>query len=165
MKKIILPLFISLFLILTSCYQNKTRVDIAAEVNAIEDVLESYVLANENQDFDLIESIWAPYSDIILYGTDSDERLMGWTNIKSAIKSQFSSIEDTYISASHQFIKLNETGNTAWFAQTLNYNFVYKGDARSYEGVRFTGVLIKVDGKWHFVQAHISLPGSVNVGK
>lgn len=147
----------------TACNTAPPKVDRAAETIAIEEVLESYILANENQDLKLIEQIWAPYPDIILYGTDSHERLMGWTNIRSAIKSQFGAIENTYISASDQYIKLNSCGNTAWFAETLNYNFVYKGEARSYEGLRFTGVLEKTDGKWHFVQAHLSLPASVNV--
>jgi hypothetical protein len=90
---------------------------------------------------------------------------MGWTNIRNAIKSQFSSIEETYISASDQFIKLNECGNTAWFAESLNYNFVYNGEARSYEGLRFTGVLMKIDGQWRFVQLHLSLPAGVDIGK
>ena len=89
------------------------------ETEAIENVLEKYIIANEKQNFELIEEIWAPNPDIILYGTDSDERLMGWTNIKAAIKDQFSQITDTYISASEQFIKLNCTGNTAWFAESL----------------------------------------------
>ena len=165
MKRIIPLLLISFILLLLSCNNQHSKIDRAAEIIAIEDVLESYVLANENQDFDLIQKIWAPDSDIISYGTDSDERLMGWTNIRNAIKKQFSSIEDTYISASNQFIKLNECGTTAWFAETLDYNFVYNGEARVYKGLRFTGVLVKTDDHWHFVQAHLSLPATVNIGK
>jgi ketosteroid isomerase-like protein len=135
------------------------------ETLAIENVLDKYIVANETQNFELIQEIWAPNADIILYGTDSDERLMGWINIKNAIKEQFGHITDTYISASDQFIKLNCTGNTAWFAETLNYNFVYSDKAQSYEGLRFTGVLEKMDGEWKLVQAHLSLPASVGVGK
>ena len=90
---------------------------------------------------------------------------MGWTNIRSAIKKQYSHIEETYISVSNQFIKMNECGNTAWFAETLNYNFVYNGVAHSYTGLRFTGVVVKIDGQWRFVQQHLSLPAGVNIGK
>lgn len=165
MKKLNLLTFLFVIFVITACNEQKPKIDKAAEIIAIEDVLEAYVLANENQDFDLTEKIWAPDSDIILYGTDSDERLMGWTNIRSAVKTQFSQIEETYISVSNQFIKLNECGNTAWFAETLDYNFVYKGEARSYEGLRFTGVIVKMDDQWRFVQAHLSLPGGVNIGK
>lgn len=165
MKNIKYLAIISLVFIVFACNNQTPKVDRAAEIIAIEDVLEAYVLANENQDFGLTEKIWAPDSDIILYGTDSDERLMGWTNIRNAIKIQFSRIEETYISVSDQFIKLNECGNTAWFAETLNYNFVYNGEARIYRGLRFTGVLVKIDDQWRFVQAHLSLPANVNIGK
>lgn len=165
--KIINLLIVSLtIIILSSCNpQTCKKVDKAAEFAAIENLLESYIIANETQDFELIESIWAPNSDIISYGTNSDERLMGWTNIRSAIKQQFSAIEETYISASDQFIKINDCGNTGWFAESLNYNFVHQGEAQSYEGLRFTGVVVKMDGHWRFVQAHLSLPGNVEIEK
>lgn len=155
---------LSILLLTGSCdYQNKESDDKEA-LAAIENLLENYILANENQDFDLIKSIWASDEDIILYGTDSDERLMGWLNIESAIKEQFGHITDTYISASNQFIKLNCTGNTAWFAETLNYNYMYKGEAHSYEGLRFTGVVEKIDDNWVLVQAHLSVPASIGIG-
>jgi ketosteroid isomerase-like protein len=156
----------TILIIIASCTQPPcTKVDRAAELNAIEDLLESYIVANENQDFNLIEQIWAPDSDIILYGTNTDERLMGWTNIRNAIRIQFSAIENTYISASDQYIRINECGNTGWFAETLNYNFVIDGEAQSYEGLRFTGVVVKMDDNWRFVQAHLSLPANVNIGE
>lgn len=165
MKKLLFFFAMVAVLFFSSCNQGCKKVDHAKEIVEIENVLEQYVLANENQDFDLIQKIWAPNSDIVFYGTDSDERLIGWTNIKNAIKNQFNQIRDTYISASDQFIQINDCATTAWFAESLNYNFIYKGDARSYEGVRFTGVLQKIDGKWRFVQAHLSLPAHVNIEK
>lgn len=165
MRNLSVLLVLTSFLFISSCSNCDKDLNLMDETVAIENVLEKYIIANENQDFELTEEIWAPNPDIILYGTDSDERLMGWTNIRMAIKDQFSQITDTYISASDQFIKLNCTGNTAWFAETLNYNFVYKGVARSYEGLRFTGVLEKMDGEWKIVQAHLSVPASVGVGK
>lgn len=166
MKNLTRLMLIILVFAFVGCNTEKTPVvDRDAEISAIENVLESYVLANENQDFGLIEQIWAPDSDIILYGTDSHERLMGWTNIQAAIKIQFSHIQETYISVSDQFIKLNECGNTAWVAQTMNYNFVYNEEARSYEGMRFTGILMKIDDDWRFVQVHLSVPAGVNIGK
>jgi len=166
MKNIIAFLVLLSALFIASCADNKSKkFDLIEETEAIENVLDKYIVANETQNFELIQEIWAPNTDIILYGTDSDERLMGWVNIKNAIQDQFHHITDTYISATDQFIKVNETGNTAWFAETLNYNFVYNDKAKSYEGLRFTGVLEKIDGQWKLVQAHLSLPASVGVGK
>ncbi len=165
MKNLVMFLVLVVLVLVSSCSNCNKEFNLMDETLAIENVLDKYIVANETQNFELIQEIWAPNADIILYGTDSDERLMGWVNIKNAIKDQFSHITDTYISASDQFIKLNCTGNTAWFAETLNYNFVYNDKAKSYEGLRFTGVLEKMDGKWKLVQAHLSLPASVGVGK
>lgn len=165
MKKISLFVsFVIVFMLFNACTNCDKKFSVADETLAIENVLDKYIVANETQNFELIQEIWAPDSDIILYGTDSDERLMGWVNIKNAIQDQFNHITDTYISASDQFIKLNCTGNTAWFAETLNYNFVYNDKAKTYEGLRFTGVLEKKDGQWKIVQAHLSVPASVGVG-
>jgi len=165
MKNLFVFLVLVILIVVSSCSNCNKEFNLMDETLAIENVLDKYIVANETQNFELIQEIWAPNADIILYGTDSDERLMGWINIKNAIKEQFGHITDTYISASDQFIKLNCTGNTAWFAETLNYNFVYSDKAQSYEGLRFTGVLEKMDGEWKLVQAHLSLPASVGVGK
>ncbi len=145
-------------LLITSCSDCDQIVSKADEIISIENVLEQYVISNENKDFDLIQKIWAPDSDIILFGTDSDEKLMGWTNIKNAIKEQFEIIDETYISVSDQYIKISCDGSTAWFAEILNYNFVYQGEAKEFEGLRFTGILEKQEGEWKIVQAHLSLP-------
>jgi len=156
-------LLIALFF--SSCNDCEKQTNRRDDKLAIENLLEQYVIANEKQDFALIQKIWAPDTDIILYGTDSDDRLMGWINIKNAVKDQFSQISETYISVSDQYIKVNCTGNTGWFAESLNYNFIYKGQARTYEGLRFTGVVQKIDDQWLLVQAHLSVPASVGVGK
>jgi hypothetical protein len=48
----------------------------------------------------------------------------------------------------------------------MNYNFIYDSVAQSFEGLRFTGVMIKDDNNdWKMVQAHLSLPGQINIGK
>ncbi len=153
-------------MLMGSCGHKTTKTaDFKAEKKAVENVLEEYVIANEQKDFSMIEQIWAPDSDILLFGTDSDEKLMGWNNIQAAIKKQFSSINDTYISLSDQHVKVNSTGNTAWFSEILNYNFVYQGQARSYEGIRFTGVMEKRPDGWKIVQAHLSIPANTGIKK
>ncbi len=160
MKSLVFTLF-GLLLLATAC--NAPKANNQDNEKAVANVLEKYVIANENQDFSMIEQIWAPDNDIILFGTNSEEKLMGWDNIKKAIKHQFASISETYISPTDQFIKLNPEQNTAWFAEILNYNFVYQGKARSFEGVRFTGVLEKQKDGWKMVQAHLSIPAHIDL--
>ena len=163
MKKNILFVTLALLIVLQSCsttqQTKKVTVNRSQELKAIENVLEQYIVANENKDLSLVEQIWAPDGDIILYGTSSSDRLMGWNNIRNAFKNQFETINNIFITTSEQYIKLNETGNSAWFAEILKYNYMKDGKAKDLEGLRFTGVLKHCkDGKWRIVQAHLSIP-------
>ncbi len=164
MKRIVITLFGLLFLF-SACQQKGTpkKTNVQDSKKAVANVLEKYVIANENQDLSMIEQIWAPDNDIILFGTNSEEKLMGWDNIKKAIQAQFKAISETYISPQQQYIRIGPDQKTAWFAEILNYNFVYKGKAHSFEGLRFTGVLEKRNDGWKIVQAHLSIPGHVNL--
>jgi len=163
MKKSAFFMTFGLLFILLSCsttqQTEKTVVNRSEELKSIENVLEQYIVANENKDLALVEQIWAPDGDIILYGTTSRDRLMGWNNIRNAFKKQFKTIDNIFITTSEQYIKLNETGNSAWFAEILKYNYMKEGKAKSLKGLRFTGVLKYCqDGKWRIVQAHLSMP-------
>jgi len=162
MKKTILTLAI-LVIFLISCKNDtgvKSSVDPKIESEKVALVLEKYIIANETQNLDLIKQVWATQDDIVVFGTDYDESMVGWEKIESAIKKQFEAVEDTYISFRDQMISINETGNTAWFSEILNYNYIYQGKAIQYEGLRFTGVLEKINGEWLIVQSHLSIPGS-----
>lgn len=151
---------------MVSCMNNEPKaIDLKAEVFQIKSVLEKYVIANENQDFELIQKIWAADDNIIMIGTDSDERLVGYEQIQKAIKHQFKEFQETYITVSDQIIRINETGNTASFSELLAYNFIYKEEAKSYNGMRFTGVLEKIEGKWMLVQGHLSIPAEVEMNE
>ncbi|MCD6112982.1 MAG: nuclear transport factor 2 family protein [Bacteroidales bacterium] len=157
MKKNIILLVLISIIPFSSCKKEK-KIDFAKEKAKIETVLEQYNLANENQDFELIKSIWANDESIVCIGTDTYEKLVGWKQIKPVIQSQYKSFKETYISVNDQIININKTGNTAWFSEILEYNFIYKGVHKSFEGIRYTGVLTKTNDKWLLVQTHMSIP-------
>ena len=150
--------------LLASCCNDKTQttevVDIEKEKEKVALVLEKYVIANEKQEIELVQEIWAQDTDIVVFGTNSDEKIIGREAIGKAIQRQFNSFDETYISVRDQIIKVNETGNTAWFSEIVNYNYVYNGNAVQFEGLRFTGVLEKRGDDWFIVQSHMSIPGS-----
>lgn len=162
MKRLLLIILSGIIVI--SCNNEPKKVvkgfDADQEKEKVALVLEKYVIANEKQDIDLVHDIWAAAPDIVVFGTNSDEKLIGWDVIKSAIQKQFDSFEDTYISVHDQVISINESGNTAWFSEVLNYNYIYQGEAKQFEGLRFTGVLEKINEDWFIVQSHMSIPGS-----
>jgi len=156
MKKLVL-LLVPVFLVISAC-QERECVDLNKEKEDIELVLEKYVIANEDQKIELAEEIWADDEDIVAFGTNSNEKLVGWKAIKNIIQKQFDTFSNTFISVDDQKVNINKSGNTAWFSALVNYNFIYDSIPLSYEGVRFTGVLEKREGKWVIVQSHMSIP-------
>lgn len=162
MKKVLYVLVI-LFIIAGCSNQQKNMddpVDLEKEKEKVALVLEKYVIANEKQDINLIHDIWAEEPDIVVFGTDSDEKLIGWEAIKDALERQFNSFQETYISVHDQIINVDEKGCTAWFSQVVNYNYIYQGEPQQFEGLRFTGVLQKFGEDWLIVQSHMSIPAS-----
>ena len=141
---------------------SSVEVDLELERDKVALVLEKYVIANEKQDIDLVHGIWAAEPDIVVFGTNSDEKLIGWGAIKSAMERQFNSFEDTYISIHDQIINIDDSGKTAWFSEIVNYNYIYQGETIQFEGLRFTGVLQKFGEDWLIVQSHMSIPGSAD---
>ncbi len=166
MKRIHLFAIVAATFLLGACNQCPEKPAIDVEREAVENLLEKYMIAIENEDYQAIENIWEQGDSTMMLGTDSHERIMGWNKIQEAYKRQFGLVSETFVSVQDQYIRLNCTGNTAWFGQRMNYNFIYDSIARSFEGIRFTGVLQKnPDGKWKMVQGHLSLPAHVNIGK
>jgi len=161
MKKTILLLIPMLLLGFGGCAPEGEKcpeVDFDKEMSDIRTLLEQYELARENEDFSTVEMIWADDNDILLIGTESHEELKGIDAIKKAMAKQFDEFENTLINISDQKIGMNKTATTAWFYEMLDYNFIYQGEDMVFEGIRFTGVLEKRDGKWKLVQGHLSIP-------
>jgi ketosteroid isomerase-like protein len=161
MKKLIflfVPLILAGFIACEPQGEKCPEVDVDKELSEIRSVLEQYELARESEDFSTVEQIWASNDDIVLFGTEGDEQMVGIEEIKKAMGRQFDEIENTLINISEQKIKLSKDGNTAWFSEVLDYNFIYQGENMSFEGIRFTGVMEKCEGKWQLVQGHLSVP-------
>ncbi|RLD38786.1 MAG: hypothetical protein DRI74_02880 [Bacteroidetes bacterium] len=168
MKKIVgLLLVLSSFFLITSCVNEKSHdndmdkkaaVDVTREKLEISQLLDNLAAATESGNFEMIENIWWTSEDVLLIGTDNDQKLEGWEEISEAIKKQFRTFGETLISITDQTIWLNDDATIAWFAEELNYNFVFEEKAMTYEGIRFTGVMRKIDGKWRLVQQHMSIP-------
>lgn len=157
MKKFTLFLVLSFLcpVIFMSCEE---KVDLDKEKAAVSQVLEKYVTANQTKDMNLVKEIWSNDDNIVIFGTDLDEKLVGWSQIQEIIKKQYQTIDQSYISVNDQNITVSQTGKTAWFSEILEYNFIFDGKPVSYENVRFTGVVEKMGEQWKIVQSHLSIP-------
>lgn len=166
MKKLKLIIVISLAFLISACMpqgEKVAEVDFDKELSDIRMVLEQYELARESEDFSTIEQIWSSDADIVLFGTEGDEQLVGFEAIRKAMVRQFNELENTLINISDQKIRINREGNMAWFSEVLDYNFIYMGEDMAFEGIRFTGVLEKKDDQWKLVQGHLSVPYEADI--
>lgn len=174
MKKSFILLFVFTLFIITSCENQdikevakkpeKKEIDFEKEEAKISELLDLLASSTESGDIEMIEQIWYPKEDVILIGTEDNEKLMGWATIKKTMSGQFNSLNETLISITDQNISFDRDARTAWFFEEMNYNFIYNDQAMSLDGIRFTGVFIKNDeGIWKLVQGHVSLPASIDM--
>jgi len=174
MKKSIIILLPFIFLLITACEnsQNEASVektpiatlDLDKEKAKVTELLDLLATSTESGNIEMIEKIWLPSEDVVLIGTENDEKLVGWSQIKNAITGQASSFEETLISITDQNVWFDRDARTAWFLEELNYNFIYNNKAMSLDGIRFTGVFYKTDnGEWKLVQGHMSMPASIDI--
>jgi ketosteroid isomerase-like protein len=173
MKKLVgLLLILSSFFLAISCNNEEgndhdndrdVAIDLTQEKLDVSQVLDNLAAATESGNFEMIETIWYSSEDVLLIGTESGQKLEGWDEISAAIKKQFGTFEETLISITDQSIWIHEDASAAWFYEELNYNFVYEEKAMAIEGIRFTGIMQKIDGKWRLIQQHMSVPAELEM--
>ena len=81
------------------------------------------------------------------------------------MKKQFASFDKTRLIVKDQVIKVNPSGNTAWFSEIVDWDVVADGQPTHIDGSRITGVLEKRNGTWLIVQFHVSVPVSTQAAK
>lgn len=176
MKKSIIFLLSLLFLFVSSCNdkprettaekEKTVAIDIEKEKAKVSELLDLLATSTESGNLEMVEKIWSTREDVLLIGTENNEKLIGWSQIKEAMTGQFNSFEETLISITDQNVMLDRDARTAWFFEELNYNFIYDNKAMSIDGIRFTGVFFKTDeGEWRLVQGHFSIPTSIDMNK
>ena len=172
-KSLIYLLFAAFVITFVSCdcdeaneHHNKDlgSVNLEAEKLKVSDLLDRLAQATESGDIESIGEIWCPKPQSLLLGTENDEKLMGWSEIKAAISGQSNEFSDILIAITDQTIRMDADGRTAWFFEELNYSFIYNNKAMTFEGIRFTGVLVKnAEKEWKLVQGHMSVSTSIEI--
>jgi len=153
MKNLILILVIALLV-----FACPRKVDLEAEKENVITAVAQYIQMLENEDIDLLAKLTAPETDMVSFGTGSDERIVGWEDMKEFMEIQFENTETKRISFKDQVIKVHKSGNAAWFSMLMDWDLIANEQEIVIEGLRATGVLEKQDGNWVFVQMHYSVP-------
>ena len=156
MKNFILIVAIA-FLVMSGCTQ---KVDLEAEKAQVKAVIDQNIQMLVNGDLELMSKIYAHDADMVFFGTDAAERMVGWETIKEVMQKQFAGSETKKVSVRDEVIKVHNSGKVAWFSGILDWDVIADGQPVKLEGVRATSVFEKRNGNWVFVQAHLSVPVS-----
>ena len=157
-KSIHFVLFCGILFLELGCRQ---KTDMAAELAIVEQTIHDDIGWALTKDIDLLYSITAQDSNLLIINPDSS-RIEGFA--------AFQKVADTFwldprFVATHFEVKnlkvnFSQSGTVAWFFCNLDDFGEWDGRPFGWENVRWTGVLEKRDGKWVHTQMHFSFPTS-----
>ncbi len=155
MKNLIILVMGAAFLMMSNCTQ---QVDIAAEKAKVNTVLDQVIQMMETEDLDLFSRLFAHDPDMVCFGTDAGERIVGWEALKTVMQTQFAATENSKLSVTDRVIKVHNSGEVAWFSEIIDWNMLSEGQTMELKGLRGSGVLEKQNGNWVVIQLHYSVP-------
>ena len=135
-------------------------VDLEGAKAAVNSVINLCYESFETENMDLLSKLIAHDPDIIVFGTDAAERWVGYEPLAESMKKQFESFEEAKYTSRERVIKVNKSGEVAWWSELLDMRGKAQGQPFAMEGLRMTGVCEKRDGNWVVVQLHFSVPVS-----
>ena len=156
--KLLYRLFLSiLFFSFISC-SNQTEVNLEEERQQVMEVLDNFVKAHEEKDLEMLLSCFSDKPDITIIGTDRDELWVDKVSMGDAQKRAYGTFDVVKLSVRDKILKLCSDGEIAWFYMKVNWSVESEGESSTFDGIRTTGVLEKLDDKWAIVQIHTSMP-------
>ncbi|MBI1257721.1 MAG: DUF4440 domain-containing protein [Chloroflexi bacterium] len=112
--------------------------------------------AFESGDADRVLDCFPPHDDIVNYGTNADERMVGRAALRSGVQRDPS--QSPSIKFDLGWTHVGTSGNVAWVAGDVTIKVeMPDGQAMAFPA-RMTGVLQNYDGRWLVEQTHLSVP-------
>jgi ketosteroid isomerase-like protein len=109
----------------------------------------------EALDAEKLDINFAHTPDMIAFGTDWDEKFVGWDQYRDLHRVQFSSWKSFKFETRELEVRVN--GETAWASDRPHLEIETKKGEHVKEDVRITAVLMKIDSFWRVVQWHVSV--------
>jgi len=133
-------------------------VNVEAEKAAIRSVLDNYVKAVENSDIELYGKVVANDLDMVNFGTDASERIVGWDALKKTMEAQFVALPGSRIAVSDVTVNVLSGGRFAWATSLWVFKATVAATGQGMEvPVRCTWVLEKRGKGWVIVHFHKSV--------
>lgn len=127
-------------------------------VSDVKRVLDTMIRAQENGNWELFSSCFAPSTKALHVGTDLDEYWVGWNDFQQFMKRAILERKGCQIHEKSTQINFSQDGNVAWYTQLTDTCLETKGDMIRIEGFRHSGVLELFNNRWLIVHTHFSAP-------
>lgn len=154
----VMVLALSLGLMAMGCADQDKMANKEAEIKEISKAIDSCIGWFKTKDFALLFSTVANDAHYLSVHP-SDRVVRGFE--------QFKKNSEIYKNPDFQYVRhdirdltinLSESGDVAWFYCVLNDINTWKGQPANWENARWTGVLVKKNGRWVIIQQHFSFP-------
>lgn len=157
---VFLPLVIFMTLFLSCRCQQETavQVDLGLEETAVKATMNQFWQSFETSDISLVSEVMAHDLDMVIIGTDAEERWVGYEEFRTAMEQQFASMESLRVSLDHEVFKIHHSGEVAWYSGVADFKGTSLGEDFEFADLRVTAVLEKRDVRWVIVQYHGSVP-------
>lgn len=124
---------------------------------AVKTVLDKVTEGYAKRDLALLLSAFAPDPDVVMYGTDADEKRIGKAGVQAQAERDWSQTESAAVI--YEWISVSAAGSVAWVATDASFNLKADGQEMTLPA-RITYVLEKRADDWLIVQAHFSFPAA-----
>ena len=108
-------------------------------------------------DIDAFSQTMSKDEDMVTFGTDASERWDSWQELENSVALQFDAFDVISVERKNKSLKISNSGNTAWFSETVDWEFLSNGNNESVKDIRYTGVMEYRKGQWKIVQFHCSV--------
>jgi len=142
-----------LFVVVAGC-RDAGRIE--ADKTAVKAVLDSYITSIENEDIQLYADIFVHDPDMVNFGTEASQRIVGWDVLKRAIEDQNAALSGTKITQTDVTVNVSPEGRFAWATSLWSFKATMQAQAIDLP-VRCTWVLEKRNNKWGIVHFHKSV--------
>jgi len=122
---------------------------------AVKVVLDDWADSYVKRDIKRLLSHVAPDPDVLMYGTNADEKRIGLAGLQAQVERDWSQTDAAAFILPD--LAISAAGPVAWASADAIFKLEAGGQPMAFPA-RFTAVLENRDGKWLVVQAHFSLP-------
>ena len=131
----------------------------ADEKTVIAEVIRNNIMWALTKDVEMQKDTMAHDEDLLIIWTGSTHITRGWKEHEKSFETWLDPrFEAVRTEVRDLEIHISHSGDVAWFFANLDDVVSWEGKASKFgEGLRWTGVLEKRDGRWVIVQMHASL--------